>query len=275
MPRSSQSATIAFPPFAGAVRTLVLANVGVFFAIALLQAFAPRAAIALLALAELQPAMVVHGAIWQLVTYSFVHTGILEILFAMLTLWFCGSMLEGAYGARWLRELYFSSAIGGALLAAAIALTGILHLSPDDIGHGAWAGVFGLLVAIALRMGDTEFLLFFVVRIRAKYMVAIYILFYTAVLLKGGDRFGALLQLAGGLAGALYLRFAPRGGLAVGVSERLFGVRNAYYRYKRRRAARKFQVYMGKQGRSVKFDSDGRYIDPDKKKDPTDKRWMN
>ena len=78
-----------------------------------------------------------------------------------------------------------------------------------------------------------------------------------------------------GLAGALYLRFAPRGGLAVGVSERLFGVRNAYYRYKRRRAARKFQVYMGKQGRSVKFDSDGRYIDPDKKKDPTDKRWMN
>jgi hypothetical protein len=124
-------------------------------------------------------------------------------------------------------------------------------------------------------MGDTEFLLFFVVRIRAKYMVAIYILFYTAVLLKGGDRFGALLQLAGGLAGALYLRFAPRGGLAVGVSERLFGVRNAYYRYKRRRAARKFQVYMGKQGRSVKFDSDGRYIDPDKKKDPTDKRWMN
>jgi hypothetical protein len=32
---------------------------------------------------------------------------------------------------------------------------------------------------------------------------------------------------------------------------------------------------MGKQGREVHFDKEGKYVDPDKKKDPNDKRWMN
>jgi hypothetical protein len=32
---------------------------------------------------------------------------------------------------------------------------------------------------------------------------------------------------------------------------------------------------MGKQGRKVHFDDEGRYVDPDEKKDPNDKRWMN
>ena len=61
-----------------------------------------------------------------------------------------------------------------------------------------------------------------------------------------------------------------------GFPEQYFSVRNGYYRWKRRRAARKFEVYMGKQGRKVSFDKDGRYIDPDEtRKDPNDKRWMN
>jgi membrane associated rhomboid family serine protease len=279
MPRSSPI-TMTFPPFAGTVRKLVLANVGVFFAIALLQWLAPNTATTLLHLLLLHPMGVVRGEIWQLATYSFIHFGILEILFAMLTLWFCGSMLEGAYGSRWLRELYFASAIGGAITATVLSFTGVLNLRPDNLGHGAWAGLFGMLIAIAMRFGDEEFLLYFLVRIRAKYMVAIYILITVAMLLKDADTFGALLQLSGGLCGYLYVRFAPRGGLAFGMSEQFFGLRNTYYRAKRRRAARKFEVYMGKQGRQVRFDDEGRYIDPDGKdsdarKDPNDKRWMN
>ena len=32
---------------------------------------------------------------------------------------------------------------------------------------------------------------------------------------------------------------------------------------------------MRKQNREVHFDREGRYIDPDKDKNPNDKRWMN
>jgi hypothetical protein len=156
-----------------------------------------------------------------------------------------------------------------------LAIAGTFHLSADDVGHGAWAGLFGVLIAMAMRFGETEFLLFFVVRLRAKYMVAIYILLAVASLLKGGDAFGAATQLSGALCGFLYVRYAPSRGLGFGLSEQMFGMRNAYYRAKRRRAAKKFEVYMGKQGRKVSFDKEGRYVDPDERKDPNDKRWMN
>jgi membrane associated rhomboid family serine protease len=275
MPRSSPI-TMTFPPFAGVVRKLVIANVGVFFAVSVLRLIAPGIVLSLLDHLLLEPLFVARGEVWQLASYCFFHFGLLDILFAMLTLWFLGSMLEGAYGSRWLAELYFTSAIGGAFIASAISFTQILHLSPYAVANGAWAGIFGLLIAIAMRFGDQEFLLFFVVRMRAKYMVAIYILIAVAVLLRDSNAFGALLQLAGAFCGWMYVDYAPRRGLAYGFSEQYYSMRNAYYRSKRRRAAKKFEVYMGKQGREVHFDKDGRYINPeDEKKNPNDKRWMN
>ncbi|HKO19601.1 MAG TPA: rhomboid family intramembrane serine protease [Acidobacteriaceae bacterium] len=277
MPRSTAS-PLSFPPFAGVVRKLVLANVVVFFAFLLINVVSPRFGSTLMAWLWLRPASVAIGMIWQLVTYSFLHVGLLGILFAMLTLWFCGSLLEGAYGTRWLTELYFTSVVGAAVLTTALSFTGILHLSPGAGVTGAWGGLFGVLIGIAVRMGDVEFMMFpLPFTIRAKYMVAIDILIALAIVLSNQGAMGALLQLSGALSGYLFLRFAPRRGLAYGFSERYFSLRNAYYKAKRRRAAKKFEVYMGKQGRQVKFDDEGRYIDPDnpQRRDPNDKRWMN
>jgi membrane associated rhomboid family serine protease len=264
-------------PFTGITRTLVVVNVAVFFVLALLEAFTREPAAALESLVLLQPAGVAHGFLWQLVTYCFVHFGIFEIVFSMLTLWICGAMLESAYGSRWLRDLYFASAIGAAIIASVLSYTHLLNLNPGNLGHGSWAALFGVLIAIAMRMGDMEFLFFFVIPLKARVMVAIYILIAVAMLLKDHDTFNALLQLSGALAGYLYVRFAPRRGVAGSVSEQFFGMRNWYYRAKRRRAAKKFEVYMGKQGRQVKFDEEGRYIDPDdpRRRDPNDKRWLN
>jgi membrane associated rhomboid family serine protease len=275
MPRSGPI-SLSLPAFSGVTRKLILANVAVFFAIIVLRWLTPHFADLLLSHLMLEPRAVAHGELWQLFTYSFVEQGILAILFGMLTLWFTGSILEPSFGGRWLRELYFSSVIGGGILASIISFSHVLGLRPDVVAAGAWSGIFGLLVAIAMIFGDQEFLLWFLVRIKAKYMVAIYILIAVALLLKQSDTFNALLQLSGALCGFLYVKFAPRRGLAFGFSERYFGVRNNYYRWKRRRAARKFEVYMRKQNREVHFDKDGRYVDPDElKKNPNDKRWMN
>jgi membrane associated rhomboid family serine protease len=276
MPRSSPT-TMTFPPFSGTTRKLVFANVGVFFAIAVLHLFVPGYTDVLVGHLVLQPGAVAHGQIWRLAAYPFIELGILGILFSSLSIWFCGSILESSYGSRFLGELYFTSAIGGAVIASVLSFTRVLGLSPGASSFGAWAGVYGILVAIAVRMGDLEFMLFpLPINIRAKYMVGIYILIDIAILLKGGDVFGALLHLSAGFSGYLYVRYAPRRGLAFGFSEQFYSMRNAYYRAKRRRAARKFEVYMGKQGRKVQFDDEGRYIDPDEeRKNPRDKRWMN
>ena len=274
--RRTGSIPFGLPSFGGAVRSLILLNVGVFFALAILSWASPALGHLLNFHLLLEPSAVIRGEIWQLFTYSLLNPGILSIVFGMLTLWFTGALLEGSYGSRWLLELYWTSVVGGAIIASVLSFTHLFGLRPDVVSVGAWAGIFGLLIAIAMLFGDQEFLLWFVLRIKAKYMVAIYILIEVAVLLKESDNFGALVQLSGALSGFLFVRFAPRKGLAFGFTERLYGVRNAYYRYKRRRAARKFEVYMRKQNREVHFDEDGRYIPPEEAhRNPNDKRWMN
>ncbi len=88
----------------------------------------------------------------------------------------------------------------------------------------------------------------------------------------------AFSQLGGALFGFLYIKFAPRRGFAFAGSETAFGLRNRYYRWKRRRAARKFEVYMRKHDRDVKFDDLGNYIPPedrDKKNGGTKSGWVN
>ncbi len=271
------SITMSFPPFAGMVRTLVLANTVVFLSYWILLFFAPAVAGYVTLHFILQPDAAFRGQIWQFFTYVFFDGSLLSFVIDNLFLWLLGAMLEGTYGHRWFRDFYFASSIGGGLLASLITFTGIFHLSPAMAGLGAGGPLFAIMVVYGVRFGDLEFWLIpFPVRMKAKYMVALFIVIDLALLLRFGDPFAALLSLSGGLCGYLYLRFASHRGFAFSFSEQFYAMRNSWYRYKRRRAARKFQVYMGKQGRKVHFDSDGRYIDPDEeRRDPKDKRWMN
>jgi hypothetical protein len=69
----------------------------------------------------------------------------------------------------------------------------------------------------------------------------------------------------------------PRRGLLFAAEERYYRMRNDYYRAKRKRAARKFEVYMRKQGETPgRFDEYGNYLPPDDKKDGHGKSgWVN
>jgi hypothetical protein len=113
------------------------------------------------------------------------------------------------------------------------------------------------------------------VAIKAKYLVIVYMLIEVALLLSGGPPLAYFVILSGAFLGFLFARRAPRRAVSSAFSEGLFSLRNNYYRWKRRRTARKFEVYMRKQNRDVRFDSEGRYIDPDEKRDPNDRKWMN
>ena len=264
MPSSRFGSTmLSFPTFSGVTKKLVLANLAVYALVLFSQFSAPLRS--LLGSLALTPLFVVHGAVWQLVTYGFIHTGIMEILFNMLSLWFIGSYLESEKGPKWLTEIYFLSVIGGGLIATGLSFTGIFHLSPLQTVTSAQAGIFGLLSAFAVLFGEQQFLMFFLIQIKAKYLVIIYILIAVASLISGSSPLTYVTFLAGALLGFLYCKAAPRRGFAGATSERYFGMRNNYYRWKRRSAAKKFEVYMGKQGREVKFDKEGKYIDPDDK----------
>ena len=274
MPRIGSS-MLAFPGFTGTTKRLVLANLVVFFLV-LIGGRVPVLA-QFLGLLPLVPASVVfHGYVWQLVTYAFVHGGLLEILFNMLSLWFIGSYLESEKGSRWLLEIFFLSVVGGAVIGTALSFTGVLRLSPVEVTSGASSGIFGMLAAFAVFFGDQQFMLFpFPIGIKAKYLVIVYLLIAVASLMGGASPLTYAVYLSGALIGYLYAKMAPRRGFGFSASEQFFGWRNNYYKWKRRRAARKFEVYMKKHDRTVRFDGDGRYIEPDEKRDPNDRKWMN
>jgi hypothetical protein len=119
------------------------------------------------------------------------------------------------------------------------------------------------------------------ITIRAKYLVAIFIFIALAGAFQGmgpghrGESVAYFAHLGGALFGFLYIRFLPRRGLMFATSERYYGIRNFYYRWKRRRAARKFEVYMRKHDRSEYFDEYGNYRPPDKKNGETRPPWVN
>ncbi len=261
----------AFPDFSGATRRLVLVNVGAFFALLLADLAFRTTAGPFAAHLQLIHSLFLRGELWQPLTYSFIHPSLVGTLFELLSLWFLASFLEIARGDGWVMGLYTVSVLGTALAAVALFVVGRqLGWALIEVPlYGCMGGIFGMLIAIGVLYGDTQFLLFFAIGIKARYMAALYALI-TFAMLFGQSRMYAFSQLGGALAGLVYIRFAPRRGVTFFLSEGWFSLRNQYYRWKRRRAGRKFEVYMRKQGRTVRFDGRGRQID----EDPEDKsRW--
>jgi membrane associated rhomboid family serine protease len=269
------SSPFAFPDFRGATRRLILVNLAAYFVLLVVWFASPFQAARIGSLLAFDPfSFVHHGWLWQPFTYSFVHSGILGTLFELLSLWFLAGFLEGFHNANWVTGLYAASVLGTA--AAALALYAMSStLSPRLLGapiplYGCFGGIFGLLAAIGLLYGDVQFMLFpLPIGIKARYLVVIYALIAIAMLF-GQQQWYAFSQLGGALAGLVFVRMAPRHGISFLFSESWYGMRNRYYRWKRHRAARKFEVYMKRQGRTVKFDGQGHRLDDDS---DDKKRW--
>jgi len=278
--------SLSLPPFTRAVKWLVITNAAVYLLLELLKAALPNLGGELTLVLALIPAAVMHGWIFQLVTYSFVHAGVLHILFNMLGLWMFGAQLESDWGYKRFLEFYFFCVIGAALTTIAVSYTGLGGVVPSTPTVGASGGVLGILMAFGMLYGNQEIMLFPIpISIRAKYFVAgvAFITLVEAISASGagrGSNVAYIAHLGGLLFGFLYVKFVPKRGLAFGTTERYFGVRNSYYRWKRRRAARKFEVFMRKQNRTVSgtFDENGNYIPPDdldKKNGGSKSGWVN
>ncbi|HTW50201.1 MAG TPA: rhomboid family intramembrane serine protease [Acidobacteriaceae bacterium] len=242
MPRLT-SGVFGFSDFRGVTRQLVLWNLASFFLLLILGVFARGLAADLTTLFALDPGLVLrHGFVWQLATYPLVHFGIIGTLLELLSLWFTASFLEANHGSRWLLEIFFVSVVGAGLCGLVLSL----FVPPMMPLFSCWGGIFGLLIVYGVRYGDLDMMLFpLPMTIKAKYFVWVWML-VAAALLFTVMHLAAIAELGGALFGWLYLRFAPRRGFAFAGSESLFGLRNQYYRWKRRRAARKFEVYMRK-----------------------------
>lgn len=95
---------------------------------------------------------------WQVITYSFLHGGLLHIGFNMLALYMFGGQIEQVFGSRRFLIYYL-----GCVFAAALAQLAMSAFSggPALPTVGASGGVFGLLLAYGLFFPKRTVLLIF------------------------------------------------------------------------------------------------------------------
>jgi membrane associated rhomboid family serine protease len=272
--------SLSFPPFTYWIKRIIIACVAVYFLQVVLGAFVPSSETYLRLFGALIPDRVLHGWIWQLVTYSFLHAGVMHVLINMLMLWMFGAQEEMDWGSKKFLEFYLFCIVGAALTTMAVAYSPIPGVSPMTATIGASGGVYGVLMAFGMLYGEQEIFMFpLPFMMKAKYMVAIMILLVILATFQPSQGGIANFAHLGGLFfGFVYVKFMPRRGLSYGASEKYFNIRNSYYRWKRRRAARKFEVYMREHNRTVTFDEHGNYIPPDeggKKNGGSKSGWVN
>jgi membrane associated rhomboid family serine protease len=276
--------TLSFPPFTRAIKTLVAINAGIYmFGLVLSALGKGNWAVAIFDPLLLRAHDVVHGYIYQLMTYGFLHAGFFHLFFNMLMLWMFGSMLEVPWGSRRFLEFFLFGVIGAGIGTVVLAYTlgSIIHLSPGTPTLGASGGIYAIFMAAAMLFGDQEVFMFpFPFAIRLKYLVGI--LAFVALVGALGDSGGTAnaAHLSGLLFGYLYVKFVPTRGLLFSASEASYGITNRYHRWKRRRAGKKFQVYMKKHNQDAKdyFDEYGNFRPPDdgdKKNGGSTGGWVN
>ncbi len=237
--------SIAFGPgpLSQAMKTLIAVNVAVFLLRSLRYYLGFYFAVNFDGLFGLVPAAVIHaGYVWQLVTYMFVHGGVLHLLFNMLALWMFGTELERRWGSRGFLKFYFVTGVGAGVL------TILFSLLPFDFAAqlynipiiGASGAIYGLLLAYALYFPDRPIYMYFVFPIPAKYFVIIMgaLAFYSSVAEQSG--IANATHLSGLLVAYLYLK----GGRVDPLAE----IKYRYTRWKIMRMRSKFDVYSG--GRS-------------------------
>ena len=143
------------------------------------------------------------GALWEFISYAFVHEGLFHIFANMIGLYFVGKILQAMIGnGKFLFVYFFGALLGGAAWLAT-------SFGANECLVGASAAVMSVFACFCMLYTQTPvcFLLFFVLPVRLKPIVIL-------KLVAGFEIFGLLYSLAGG--GTVVAYSAHLGGMAAG-----------------------------------------------------------
>jgi len=190
------------------VQTLLYANIIAFFLQTLLPGFY-YATVFVPYLTLYRP--------WTLVTYMFLHGGLMHLAFNMLGLYFFGSAVETRMGPRRFQMLYFLGGISGALLQVAMSAgLGAIRGVPSGLNVplvGASAGVFAIGLAFARFWPDTVIMVWGIIPVPARILVIIttVMAIWNGFSPGGGGNVAHFAHLGGYLGAWLYLIWWERG----------------------------------------------------------------
>ncbi len=195
----------------------VLILIGVVFTTFVLQFFSVTAFIP--GILRLGP-LVYRGAIWQTVTYAFIGFGPASLWFLLSLLilfWFAGTVFRRLGRRRFwtlILQVTLFAAVVAVLVRGAGMLMGLSSPAAFLLMQGQYMLVTVMIAAYASLYGNATILLFFVIPIRARWFLALEVLFAFMGFLSTRDFAGFMgLCTAVGLTWALLEPGGPRRGL--------------------------------------------------------------
>jgi membrane associated rhomboid family serine protease len=181
-----------FPP---AIKWLLIANAGAF----VIQILFGSIVIYLFGL--MPQAVIEKGWVWQPLTYMFIHGGFFHLLFNMFVLWMFGSEIERLWGSTEFLKYFVLCGLGAAALSFVASYHAVLI--------GASGAVYGVLLAFGLLFPDRYIYLWFLLPIKAKYLVAgLAAIEFLAGISQTGDGIAHFAHIGGMITGFVYLKWA-------------------------------------------------------------------
>jgi len=145
--------------------------------------------------------------VWQLITYQFMHGSFTHILFNMFALWMFGMEIENFWGSQKFLTYYILCGVVAGLFQ--LFLTPLLGSSPA-VTIGASGAVYGVLIAFGLMFPDRYIFLYFLVPVKAKYLIGFLIVLEFMLVDSAQSNVAHLAHLGGALAGFLFIMFDKR-----------------------------------------------------------------
>ena len=147
------------------------------------------------------------GFIWQLLTFQFMHAGVLHLIFNLFTLFFFGKALEETLGTKRFLQAYFTSGVVGGLLQLLCiwALYPPFFAKVDTVG--ASAGLMGIMALYAMINPHQTISIWGIFPVRAYWLlVAVGLIsFYFTIIPVGATAHAA--HLGGILFGVAYAKW--------------------------------------------------------------------
>jgi membrane associated rhomboid family serine protease len=211
-----------FPPV---IKTLLLTNVGIYFMANFIALFRYRGSAVAGIIEQILYLYPIGEGFrpWQLVTYMFMHGGLMHLLFNMFALWMFGMELENSWGSKKFLVYYLICGIGAGL--SNLFVTPFFTTAAPTVG--ASGAIYGVLIAFGMLFPDRPILIYFLIPIRARYFVLIYIgLEVYAGVTGSGDGIAHFAHLGGAAVGYTYLlidqKRMPFASLINGAREKLY-----------------------------------------------------
>jgi len=139
--------------------------------------------------------------LWRFLSYAFVHFDFMHILFNMLMFWMFATEVCKSIGEKNFITLYLTSAIFASVFGLPLYTLGLVGNHPVV---GASGALFGVMVAYAFLFPEQVILMFFIIPMKIKHAVWIFIAI-DLFMANSGDGIAHFTHLGGVLSGYLFM----------------------------------------------------------------------